>query len=251
MRFDFGQGASCAKSGQFRRSGSQEKDFRLKEGILVMNDMTLRQNIIDELEFEPSLDAANIGVAVENGVVTLTGHVPTYSEKNTIADVVCRVKGVRGIAQEIEVRPLGSHLTADDEIAKRALNVISWNTAIPEEAIQVKVQDGWVVLTGKMEWNYQKTAAMEAVRGLAGVFDVANNIEVRPYVSTYDVKKRIVDALQRSAQVEASGIKVSVEDGGKVMLEGRVNGWSERSVAERAAWSAPGVKIVDNRISVG
>jgi osmotically-inducible protein OsmY len=226
------------------------KRLRSQEGKALMNDMTLRQNVMDELEFEPSVDAANIGVAVDNGVVTLTGHVPTYSEKNTAADVVCRVKGVRGIALEIEVRPLGSHLTADDEIVKRALNVISWNTAIPEGAVQVKVEDGWVVLTGKVEWNYQKIAAMEAVRGLAGVFDVANNIEVTPYVSAYDVKTRIEDALKRNARVDASGINVNVEEGGKVILEGRVRIWSDRSVAERAAWSVPGVKIVDDRITV-
>lgn len=216
-----------------------------------MSDMTLRQNVMDELEFEPSIEAANIGVAAENGVVTLTGHMPTYSQKNIIAEVVSRVKGVRGIALEIEVRPIGSHRTADDEIAKRALKLLSWNTSIPDGTVQVRVDDGWMVLSGTVEWNYQKIAAMEAVRVLAGVFGVANNIEVRPHVSAYNVKKRIEDALKRSVQVEASGIEVKVEDGGKVILEGRVHAWSERHVVERAAWSVPGVKIVDDRITVG
>ena len=124
-----------------------------------MNDSTLRQDIIDELDFEPSIDAASIGVAVEDGVVTLTGHVSTYAQKATAEDAVRRVKGVRGIAEEIEVRPFGTNKTADDEIVKRALQTISWNTVIPDGAIQVKVQDGWVTLTGKVDWQYQKTAA--------------------------------------------------------------------------------------------
>ncbi len=215
-----------------------------------MNDKILRQNIIDELEFEPSIEAANIGVAAENGVVTLTGHVPTFAQKNKIADVVCRVKGVRGLAQEIEVRPRGEHCTADDEIAKRALSAIRWNTVIPDEAVLVKVQDGLVTLTGKVEWNYQRNAAVEAVRGLSGVIDVYNKIEVLPVPTAFDVKKRIEDALKRATEVEAKSITVDVDGFGKVKLEGRVNAWSERKAAERAAWSAPGVKIVDDRIVV-
>lgn len=216
-----------------------------------MNDMVLRQNVLDELEFEPSLNAANIGVSVENGVVTLTGHVTTYMEKNTAADVVCRVKGVRGIAQDMEVRPIGQHRTADDEIAKRALNILSWSTAIPEGAVQVQVEDGWVILRGTVEWNYQKIAATEAVRALAGVFDVANNIEVKPHVSRFDVKRRIEDALNRTARVEPTDIRVTVDESGKVTLEGHVKFWAERGLATRAAWSAPGVRAVEDLLSVG
>lgn len=215
-----------------------------------MNDKILRQNIIDELEFEPSIEAANIGVAAENGVVTLIGHVPTFAQKNKIADVVCRVKGVRGLAQEIEVRPRGEHRTADDEVAKRALSVIRWNTVIPEGAVLVKVQGGLVTLTGKVEWNYQRNAAVEAVRGLSGVIEVYNKIEVLPVPTAFDVKKRIEDALKRATEVEAKSITVDVDGFGKVKLEGRVNAWSERKAAERAAWSAPGVKIVDDQIVV-
>lgn len=214
-----------------------------------MYDGALRQDIIDELDFEPSIDAAHIGVAVENGVVTLTGHVATYAQKAAVEDVVRWVKGVKGIAQEIEVRPLGSHQTADDEIARRALNMIDWNTVVPEGAVQVKVQNGWVTLTGKVEWNYQKVAASEAVKGLAGVSGLLNEIEVKPHASSRDVQKRIEDALKRNAEVEAKAIKVKVVDD-KVTLEGRVGAWSERRAAERAAWSAPGVRIVDDRITV-
>lgn len=216
-----------------------------------MDDSALRQDIIDELDFEPSVDAANIGVAVEDGVVTLSGHVPTYAQKVTVEDVVRRVTGVKGIAQEIEVRPFGANETADDEIAKRAVNTIDWNTSVPEEAVQVKVQDGWVTLIGKIEWQYQKTAAEDAVRGLAGVVAVTNQIEVKPRTSASDIKKRIEDALIRNAEVEAEAIKVDVFDDGAVRLAGRVHTWSERNAAERAAWSAPGVKTVDDRIAIG
>lgn len=215
-----------------------------------MNDGNLRQDIIDELDFEPSIDAADIGVAVENGIVTLTGHVPTYAQKVTVEDVVRRVKGVKGIAQEIEVRPFGSNRTADDEIAKRAVNTINWNTSVPDGAVQVKVQKGWVTLTGTVDWQYQKTAASEAIHDLAGVTGVTNQIVIKPRASAFDVKKRIEDALKRNAALEAQAIRVNVLDGGKISLEGKVHAWSERSAAERAAWSAPGVTAVEDRITI-
>jgi osmotically-inducible protein OsmY len=217
----------------------------------TMTDSSLRQDIIDELDFEPSIDAADIGVAVKNGIVTLTGHVPTYSQKVTVEDVVRRVKGVKGIAEEIEVRPVGSNRTADDEIAKRAVNTLGWNTSIPSGTVQVKVQKGWVALTGKVEWFYQKNAAANAVRDLAGVVGVTNQIEIKQHASATDVKKRIEDALKRYAEVEAQAIRVDVLDGGKVRLDGKVHAWSERSAAERAAWSAPGVTTVEDRIAIG
>lgn len=214
-----------------------------------MTDITLRQNILDELEFEPSIDAAHIGVAVEDGIVTLTGHVSSYWEKTTAENVVKRVKGVKGLAEEIEVRLVGLKGTADDEIARRAVDAITWNVSIPRDKVQVKVQDGWITLTGKLEWQYQKNAAAEAVRGLAGVVGVANQIEITPRASVSDIKKRIENALKRDAETEAQTIRVNVLDG-KVTLEGKVRAWSERQAAERAAWSSPGVRAVDDRISI-
>ncbi len=214
-----------------------------------MDDSTLRQNIIDELEFKPSVDAANIGVAVEHGVVSLTGHVPTYAQKSTIEEAVWRIKGVKGMAEEIEVRTHGVNRTADDEIAKRALNTIGWNTVIPDDVIQVKVQKGWVTLSGKVEWQYQKDAAVDAVRALAGVAGISNLIEVKPHANVQDVKRRIEDALKRNAEVEADTIRVDVRDG-NVTLHGQVHAWLERRAAERAAWSAPGVKTVVDHITV-
>ncbi|MDG4875348.1 BON domain-containing protein [Mesorhizobium sp. WSM4935] len=215
-----------------------------------MSNNTLRQDILDELDFDPAIDAADIGVAVDNGVVTLSGHVPTYAQKVKVEDVVRSVKGVKAIAQEMEVRPFGTNRTADDEIAKRAVNTIAWNTSVPSGAVQIRVQDGWVKLTGKVEWQYQKTAADDAVRHLAGVVGVTNQIEIKPQPSTYDIKQRIENALKRNAELEAQEIKVNVLDNGAVRLEGRVHAWSERRVAERAAWSAAGVKTVEDRITI-
>lgn len=216
-----------------------------------MSDITLRQDIIDELEFEPSIDAADIGVAVENGIATLTGHVPTYSQKVTVENVVGRVKGVKGIAQEIEVRPFGTNRMADDEIAKRAVHSIGWNTSVPDNAVQVKVQSGWVTITGTVDWQYQKQAAANAVRDLAGVIGVSNQIAIKQRASASDVKKRIEDALKRNAETEAQAITVNVLEDGRVRLEGRVHAWSERRAAEQAAWSAPGVSMVEDRIAIG
>ena len=214
-----------------------------------MDDLLLRKHIIDELEFEPMIDAANIGVAVERGVAMLTGHVGTFAEKSMIEDVVYRIKGVKGIAEEIEVRPEGAHRTADDEIAKRAVHMIAWSTVIPEGSVQVKVQKGWITLRGKVEWQYQKKAAAVAVGGLAGVAGINNLIEVAPHATAQDVRKRIEEALQRTAEVEAKSIRVEVQDG-KVTLEGHVNARPERKAAERAAWSVPGVTAVIDHISV-
>ncbi|MBX4958191.1 BON domain-containing protein [Rhizobium lentis] len=215
-----------------------------------MDDITLRQNIIDELDFEPSIDAANIGISVEDGIVTVTGHVSSYSEKETAERVVKRIKGVRGIAQEIEVRIFGNHETSDDDIARRAVNMLDWNVSVPKGAIQVKVQKGWVTLTGKAEWQYQKNAAADAVRNLAGVVGLSNLIEISPSVSAADVKKRIEDAFKRDAELESQGIRVEVS-GGSVTLKGKVHTWSERRAAERAAWSAPGIKTLNDQIAIG
>ena len=216
-----------------------------------MSDSILKQDIIDELDFEPSIDAADIGVAVDGGIVTLTGHVPTYAQKVKVEDVVRNVKGVKAIAQEMEVRPFGTHKTADDEIAKRAVNTIAWHTSIPGGAVQISVQSGWIKLTGKVEWQYQKTAAEDAMRHLAGVIGVTNQIEIKPRPSTHDIKQRIENALKRNAELEAQEIKVNVLGNGAVRLEGRVHAWSERRAAERAAWSAAGVKTVEDRITIG
>lgn len=212
-----------------------------------MNDKELRQNVIDELDFDPSIDSAHIGVTAENGVITLSGHVATYMEKVEAERAVWRVKGVKAIAQEIEVRLAWDKKVSDDEIAKRAVDIMAWNSFIPEDAVKVVVRDGWVTLTGKVNWNYQREAAAREVRKLSGVLGLVNNITLAPTAQKVDIRQRVLDALKRHADVEASRISVDVEPGGSVKLSGQVDDWEERRAVERAVWSAPGVhSVVDN-----
>ena len=215
-----------------------------------MSDSSLRQNILDELEFEPSIDANDIGVAVEDGIVTLSGHVQNYSQKQAAERIVARVKGVRGIAEELEVRYPGGSGVADDEIARRVLDTLKWSTRVPDGKVQVTVQKGWVTLTGSLDWNYQKVGAAHAIEDLKGVTGVTNKITIKPQVTSVDVRKRIEEALKRSAEVEAGDIKIDVA-ADKVTLKGRVKTWSERWLVEDTAWATPGVTHVSDELIVG
>lgn len=211
-----------------------------------MDDLYLRQEVLDELEFDPSLDAAKIAVAVSNGIVTLAGTTHSYAEKVAAEHAALRVKGVRGVAQEIKVVYPEDKKTGDDEIARRAVNILDWDTSIPAGKVKVKVQNGWLTLTGDVLWQYQKAAAEIAVRKLSGITGISNQIMVQPIVNAADIKTRIEDALKRNATIEADAIRVRVS-GGAVTLEGKVHAWSERGIVEHAAWSAPGVvSVADN-----
>lgn len=214
-----------------------------------MDDKSLRNIILEELDWDPSFDSADIGVQVSDGVVTLTGHVGSYAEKIAVERACARVKGVKAIAQDIEIRLPSLKKTADDQIAKRALDILAWNVSVPHDRVKVKVQSGFVTLTGECDWQYQKEAAEEAVRKLSGVVGVSNLIALKPRAFASDVKRKIEDALKRNAEAEASHISVSVV-GGKVTLEGKVRAFHERSVIESAAWAAPGVLEVEDRVQV-
>lgn len=214
-----------------------------------MNDLTLHENVISELEFEPSVNAAHIGITAESGMVTLTGHVGSYAEKLAAERVVQRVKGVRAIVQNLEVRLPSDRKTDDEDIALRALNVISWDTTLPGDEITVHVQKGWITLTGEVEWQFQKQGAEHAVRRLTGVLGVYNWITVKPRVEVRDIKYRIENALMRNAQLEAGQIQVDVS-GSHVKLQGNVKAWHERNLAEQAAWAVPGVTSVEDRLAV-
>jgi len=214
-----------------------------------MTDKTLQQAVLDELEWEPSVNSAHIGVTANNGVVTLTGHVPSYAEKWAAEKAAERVVGVKGVAVELEVRYLDGKKTDDDQIAKRALNSLEWNISVPADKVKVQVEKGWVNLTGEVDWQYQRIAAESDVRRLSGVVGVTNLIKVKPHASAYDVRQKIKAAFDRNAQIEADDIIITT-DGGKVTLSGRVHTWYERNLAERTAWSAPGVTQVDDRLTI-
>jgi len=214
-----------------------------------MSDLSLRKNILDELEFRPDINPAHIGVTVENGIVTLTGHVSTYAQKIATERAVKTMKGVRGIAEEIEVRPEGQTRPTDDMIAARAANIINWTANVPEGAIKIKVQAGWVDLEGQLDWQFERDSILRAMHKISGVVGITNLLTLRPRVSVTDIKNRIEEALERSAEVDAQQIRVQVQ-GDVVTLEGKVHVWHERDVVERAVWAVPGVRKVEDHLKV-
>ncbi|MBP1179899.1 BON domain-containing protein [Methylobacterium sp. PvR107] len=213
-----------------------------------MDDKTVHQHVLDELDYAPMIDAAQIGVTVEKGIVTLTGRVRNYAEKTIAERVTLRVRGVRGVVERIEVRYPHNPLIGDEALAERCARVLEWNVHVPERSISLKVEKGCVTLDGCVPYYHQKAAADKALRRLAGVTDIVNLIAVKPPVEPAEVKDRILAALRRSAR-DPDTIRVHV-DGDKVTLDGCVDIWSERELAERAAWSAPGVRAVEDRLTL-
>jgi osmotically-inducible protein OsmY/prolyl-tRNA editing enzyme YbaK/EbsC (Cys-tRNA(Pro) deacylase) len=231
------------------RASQNPFTLAMNGGTAMKTDGELQQDVIDELVWEPSLDAAAIGVAVEDGVVTLTGHVPSFAEKWTAESAAKRVAGVRAVADEITVRLPGLSARTDSDIARAALHALEWDVWVPQQRITVTVSDGWVKLDGTVDTQHQKLAAARVVRTLTGVKSVTNLIRVTPTVQPADITTKITGAFQRSAVLNARQIQVET-DGGKVVLRGHVHAWAERETAERAAWAAPGVAEVENLITV-
>ncbi|ABD89342.1 BON domain-containing protein [Rhodopseudomonas palustris] len=215
-----------------------------------MTDSELRQNILDEFDFDPSFNSGHIGIVVANNVVTLNGHVNSYAEKLAAIAATRRVKGVRSLSETIEVRyPFDR--TADDQIAQRASDILDWDVLVPANAIEVSVKDGWITLTGNVDWHYERTAAEDDVRKLAGVQGVTNLIAINnPNVDTSSIRDKIESALKRHAEIGAKAIRVTVQDGNTVVLEGSVDTWDERRAVQNAAWSTPGVASVDDRLMI-
>lgn len=212
----------------------------------MKSDSQLQRDVLEELRWEPKVDAAHIGVTAKNGVVTLTGSVPNYSQKLAAEGAARRVAGVKAIAEEIEVKFVGDSPTSDPEIAQRIVNMLKWDVDVPDD-IQVKVEQGRVTLTGEVDWHFQKAAAAKQAGRVAGVRSVTNLIAMKPKVSPADIRQRIMSAFNRSSALDANALDISVE-GGTVKLSGSVRGWNERRIAENAAWAVPGVTKVKDDI---
>ena len=215
----------------------------------MSHDAKLQQAVLAEFKWEPSVTAAHIGVTADHGVVTLSGHVDSYAEKLAAETAARRVKGVRAVAEEIEVRLPFDAKRTDAEIAAAAVDRLLWNTSVPRHSVKVTVENGWVTLSGQLDWFYQREAVEQDVRPLLGVTGVSNQTTIRPHVDTSSLSDDITHALHRSWFFDPDTINVRAE-GGKVILSGTVHSPHDRQVAAATAWSAPGATAVENEITV-
>ena len=214
----------------------------------MRTDNQIQKDVMEELSWEPFLNETEIGVAVKDGIVTLSGIVDTFSKKISAEKAAKRVAGVRAIAEDIQVGVSPKYRKTDTEIAETVLNVLKWNTTIPENKIQIKVENGSVKLEGEVEWEYQKVNA-RAVENVTGVSSVINLITVKPKLKAMDIRQKITSAFHRNATIDADRITIEVE-GNKVILSGNVRSFAEKDDAERAAWSAPGILQVESKLNV-
>jgi len=215
----------------------------------MKTDAQLKKDISDELEWDPSVNATHIGVAVDRGVVTLTGHIETYAEKAAIERAIQRVQGVAAIALELDVKLAPNHQRSDTELAQTLQTALQSQALVPASRIALKVEHGWVTLSGEVDWDYQRSTAERAIHQTLGVVGVSNRITLKPRTVPTDISNRIKDALARQAEREARAIEVSIT-GSTATLRGAVHSWAERNAAQGAAWSAPGITLVVNELKV-
>jgi osmotically-inducible protein OsmY len=215
----------------------------------MKTDAQLKSDIEAELEWEPSINAAHVGVAVDKGIVTLTGHLETFAEKFAIDRVVSRIAGVQAVAVELDVKLAAGHVRSDTEIAASAEAALRWNTMVPADKIRLKVEKGWVTLSGEVDWDFQRREAVSAVHAIKGVRSVINSISLKARSAPADVAARILDALKRRAQREARDVHVTMA-GGVVTLRGQVHSVPDRDAACGAALAAPGVTGVIDELTL-
>jgi osmotically-inducible protein OsmY len=216
----------------------------------MKTDTELKADVIAELAWDSAINPTGIGVMVEHGVVTLTGHLETFAEKHAVERAVHRVAGVRGIALELDVKLSTAHKRSDSEIAQAAASALLWNSNVPDGRVQVEVENGWVTLTGELDWNYQIASAEQCVSSLLGVSGLTNKITIKPRVNPKDISAEIASALMRQAIREAKHIGIEVK-GGIVTLKGKVHSLAERDAAVGVAFTARGVSQVIDKIEVG
>jgi len=215
----------------------------------MKTDAQIKEDVLDELLWQPNIDETKVGVIVEDGVVTLSGILNSYTKKVEAEKAAKNVKGVKAVALDIEVKHGSDFKKTDKEIAKAVVNALTWNTLIPEEKITIKVEDGWIYLSGELNWFYQKDAAKKSVQNLLGVKGVVNSIQIKQAVQPSQIKEKITKAFERSAQVDANKVSIIV-DGHTVTLRGTVHSVAEKDEAQKAAYLAPGVYDVKNELKV-